>query len=190
VSRRRTCEWIGHKVANRFNAWLKEKQPPFSSHHQPTPPEFNAFSTPVRVPRSDYSPFMDGTFVYRHVSTGSLPVWVLVAREKWKGPFMWEGDCWWEETRGMIVMMDPQGHSVASSCYKNNLQLMSDRLWKVLRHMYLMRIFAPAQRIENSHDCTTRSNIKAHGSAAGPPPFGDHGPSRNSRSYPPDLPRP
>lgn len=110
MSRRRTCEWIGHKVANRFNAWLKEKQPPFSSHHQPTPPEFNAFSTPVRVPRSDYSPFMDGTFVYRHVSTGSLPVWVLVAREKWKGPFMWEGDCWWEETRGMIVMMDPQGH--------------------------------------------------------------------------------
>jgi hypothetical protein len=46
---------------------------------------------------------------------------------------------------------------------------MSDKLWKVLRHMYLMRIFAPAQRIEDSHDCTTRSNINAHGSAEGPP---------------------
>lgn len=46
---------------------------------------------------------------------------------------------------------------------------MSDKLWKVLRHMYLMRIFAPAQRTENSHDRTTRSNIKAHASAAGPP---------------------
>jgi hypothetical protein len=46
---------------------------------------------------------------------------------------------------------------------------MSDKLWKVLRHMYLKRIFAPAQRIENFHDCTTRSNIKAHGSAAGLP---------------------
>ena len=28
---------------------------------------------------------MDGTFVYRHVSTSSLPMWVLVAGEKWKG---------------------------------------------------------------------------------------------------------
>lgn len=27
----RICEWIGRKVVNRFNAWLKEKQPPFSS---------------------------------------------------------------------------------------------------------------------------------------------------------------
>lgn len=33
------------------------------------------------------------------------------------------------------------------SPYKNDLQVMSDKLWKVLRHMYLMRIFAPAQRI-------------------------------------------
>jgi hypothetical protein len=33
-------EWIGHKVVNRFNAWLKEKQPPFSSHHQLATPVF------------------------------------------------------------------------------------------------------------------------------------------------------
>lgn len=60
-----------------------------------------------------------------------------------------------------------------ASSYKNIWQLMSDELWKVLRHMYLMRIFAPAQRTVDSHDCTTRSNIKAHASASAedaPPP--------------------
>jgi hypothetical protein len=38
------------------------------------------------APQSAFlGPFMDGTFVYRHISTSSLPVWVLVTEEEWKG---------------------------------------------------------------------------------------------------------
>ena len=47
---------------------------------------------------------MDGTFVYRHVSTGSLPVWVLVGGEM-EGPFYVGRRLLVGGNTGMIVMM-------------------------------------------------------------------------------------
>ena len=59
-------------------------------------PKFHAFSTPVRVPRS-YSFSLHGWNIrYRHQFASSVGAG---SREGMEGPFMWEGDCWWEETR-------------------------------------------------------------------------------------------
>ena len=131
-------------------------------------------------------------------------------RGEMEGLFMWEGDCWWEETRAACD--GPKGHRcslpmislsrLAKSSWENlflgmlaevlQQQLAVDvwsRLWKVLRHMYLRRIFAPAQRIEDSHDYTTRLYIKVHGSTEAPPSENMR-PNHSSRRHRPDLPRP
>ncbi len=128
---------------------------------------------------------MDGTLVIRHEFDYSSPLWVLVAGRNGRGRLCVGREVvWWEETRAGI---GPKGHrcslplifaSVSCQIELGKLflsmsaeecgvvlqqQVDARKLWKVL-HMYMLRIFAPAQRIADSHDHTTRPNIKAHGS--------------------------
>lgn len=103
-------------MVNRFNAWawLREKKKATSillaSSNQSTP-EFmhsaphSALPGPILLP-----PRMETFVIVTHISTSSLLVLGAGSRGEWKGPFMWEGDCWvggnWQ--MGGIVMM--MGH--------------------------------------------------------------------------------
>jgi hypothetical protein len=86
-------EWIGPKVLDRFNAWLREKDDLHSPRIiDPSPPEFHTFT-------ARQSAFIGPTFPLSCDRT--LSSWVLVAGGEMEGTvYVGKRLVWWEEIRG------------------------------------------------------------------------------------------